>query len=172
MKTLRTIIVCIFLISFSGCDKNESEDLNNLDVDSYIELLKEGKYDSFELPEFTYKDIPALLEYRNEIQIIKDFPINGISSLWLPECKLGTYVLWTIESIRAVAIDSEYLIGRFPSQNPIVQKREDPFEIENRKKVHEIISKSYYDWWENNKRKEFNEFKQIDPLINTEYRWH
>ena len=172
MKTLRTIIVCIFLISFSGCDKNESEDLNNLDVDSYIELLKEGKYDSFELPEFTYKDIPALLEYRNEIQIIKDFPINGISSLWLPECKLGTYVLWTIESIRAVAIDSEYLIGRFPSQNPIVQKREDPFEIEDGKKVHEIISKSYYDWWENNKRKEFNEFKQIDPLINTEYRWH
>ena len=172
MKTLRTIIICIFLMGFLGCDKNESEDLNNLDVDSYIELLKEGKYDSFELPGFTYKDIPALLEYRNETQIIRDFPNNGISSLKLPECKLGMYVLWTIESIRAVAIDSEYLIGRFPSQNPMVQKREDPSEIEDGNGVHEIISKSYYDWWENNKGREFNEFKQIDPLTNTEYQWH
>jgi len=172
MKTLRTIVTCIFIMSFLGCDKNKSEDLNNLDVDRYVELLKKGKYDSFEFPKFTYKDIPTLLEYRNETQMIKDFPINGISSLWLPECKLGMYVLWTIESIRAVAIDSEYLIGRFPSQNPIVQKREKPFEIEDGNEVHEIISKSYYDWWENNKNKDFNEFKQIDPLSNTEYRWH
>jgi uncharacterized protein DUF4943 len=100
MKTLRTLIVCIFLTSFLGCDNDESEDLNNVDVDRYIELLKEGKYDSLELPEFTYKDVPALLEYRNEIQMIKDFPINEVSSLWLPECKLGMYVLWTVESIR------------------------------------------------------------------------
>jgi hypothetical protein len=159
-------------MSFLGCDKDESEDLNNVGVDRYVELLKEGKYDSLELPEFTHKDIPALLEYRNETQMIKDFPINEVSSLWLPECKLGMYVLWTIESIRAVAIDSEYLIGRFPSQNPIVQKSEEPFDIEDENEVHEIISKAYYDWWENNKDKEFNEFENIDPLIETEYRWH
>lgn len=172
MKTLRTLIVCIFLTSFLGCDKNESKDLNNLDVDKYIELLKDGKYDSLELPAFTYEDVPALLEYRNEIQMIKDFPINVISSLWLPECKLGMYVLWTVESIRAVSEDSEYLIGRFPSQNPIMQKREEPFSIENENKILEIISKAYYDWWEENNDKEFNEFKNIDPLMETEYMWH
>ena len=172
MKTVGVIFACVFVMSFLGCDKNESEDFNNLTVDRYVELLKEGKYDSFELPEFTYLNISALLEYRNETQMIKDFPTNGISSLWLPECKLGMYVLWTIESIRAVSIDSEYLIGRFPSQNPIVQKREEPFELKDGNEAHEIISKSYYDWWENNKNKAFNEFKQIDPLTNTEYRWH
>ncbi len=173
MKALKILVFCISLMSIIlGCDKNESEDLNNLDVERYIELLKKGEYKSLELPAFTYKEIPALLEYRNETQMIKDFPINGISSLWLPECKLGMYVLWTTESIRAVGIDSEYLIGRFPSQNPIVQKREEPFEMEDGSEVHEIISKSYNDWWENNKNKEFNEFKHIDPLIKTEYRWH
>lgn len=172
MKNLRTLIICISLISFLGCDNNESEDLRNLDVDRYVELLKDGKYKSFELPEFTSKDIPTLLEYRNETQIITDFPVNMISSLAMPECSLGMYILWTIESIRAVAIDSEYLIGRFPSLNPLVQKREEPFEIENGNEVHEIISKLYYDWWENNKNKEFNEFKEIDPLSSSEYRWH
>ncbi len=172
MKTLRTLITCIFLMSSFGCDKNESEDLNNLDVDRYIELLKEGKYDSSDLPNFTHKDIPSLLLYRNEAQIITDFPHNGISSLWMPECSLGMYVLWTIESIRAVAIDSKYLIGRFPSQNPIVQQREEPFDLESGSEIQEIISKEYYDWWEENKHKNFNEFKNIDPLSNTEYRWH
>ena len=171
MKTLKILILCISLMSFIGCDKDESENLNNVGVDRYIELLKEGKYDSLELPEFTHKDIPALLEYRNETQLIKDFPINGISSLWLPECRLGMYVLWTVESIRAVAIDSN-LIGRYPSQNPIVQKREEPFGVEDENELHKIISKAYYDWWEENKDKGFDEFKNIDPLLETKFRWH
>jgi hypothetical protein len=172
MKTLRTLIVCISLMSFLGCDKEKSEGLINVDVNRYVELLKEGKYDALELPAFTYKDIPALLEYRNEHQLITKFPVNGISSMGMLDCSLGMYVLWTVESIRAVAIDSEYLIGRFPSQNPIVQKRTEPFGLEYNNEVHEIVSKAYYDWWEENKSKEFDEFKNIDPLMDTEYRWH
>ena len=159
-------------MSFLGCNKDEPAVVNTLDVDSYVELLIEGKYDASELPAFTSADITALLEYRNETQIITDFPTNMISSLALPESSLRMYVLWTIESIRAVAIDSEFLIGRFPSQNPIVQQRNEPFEIVNGNEVQEIISQSYYDWWENNKNMEFNAFKEIDPLSNTDYRWH
>ena len=172
MKTFKTFIICIFFVSFLSCDKNDTEDLNNVTVDKYVEDLRNGTYDSFELPEFTYKDIAALLEYRDETQIITDFPVNMISSFAMPECSLGMYILWTIESIRAVAIDSEYLIGRFPSQNPIVQKREEPFTMEDGIEIQEIISKSYFDWWNSNSNKEFIEFKEIDPLINTEYRWH
>lgn len=78
-----------------------------------------------DLPEFTYKVIPALLEYKDETQTITDFPRDGISSFRQSECSLGIFVLWTIESIRAVAIDSENLIGRFPSQNPILQQKEE-----------------------------------------------
>jgi hypothetical protein len=172
MKDLRTFIICTLLLSFLGCDKDESEDLNNVNVDRYVELLKIGEYDSFELPQFTSKDVSALLEYRNETQIITDFPVNLISSLAIPECSLGMYILWTIESIRAVSIDSEYLIGRFPSLNPIVQQREEPFDIVDGNEVQEFISISYYNWWENNKNMNFNEFNEIDPLSNTEYRWH
>lgn len=172
MKTLKILLFCVSLISILGCNKNESEDLRNLDVEKYVEQLKNGEYESFDLPAFTYKDIPALLEYRNETQIITNFPHNGISSLWMPECSLGMYVLWTIESIRAVVIDSEYLIGRFPSQNPVVQKREDWSDIERGEEIQLIISKAYFDWWEENKNKSFNNFKNIDPLSSTEYRWH
>jgi hypothetical protein len=90
----------------------------------------------------------------------------------MSECSLGMYVLWTIESVRAVAIDSEYLIGRFPSQNPIVQQREDPFDLKTKKEIQDLISKSYFNWWENNKHKNFGIFKNIDPLSDLEYRWH
>jgi hypothetical protein len=172
MKILKPLIIGILLVSLLGCKKEESENLGEVSADRYVELLKAGKYDSFDLPEFTSNSIPALLAYRNDSQIITDFPTNMISSYAMPECTLGMYVLWTIESIRAVAIDSEYLIGRFPSQNPIVQKKDEPFDIVDGNEVHEIIAKSYYDWWENNKNMEFNAFNEIDPLSNTAFRWH
>lgn len=172
MKPLKILVICFSLFSIIGCVKNESEDLNNLEVEKYVELLKKGEYDSRELPNFTYKDIPTLLDFRNETQIITDFPHNLISSLYGPNCELGMYVLWTIESIRAVAIDSEYLIGRFPSQNPFVQKREDWSDVERGVEIQKIISNAYFDWWEENRDKEFDDFKNIDPLLTTEYRWH
>jgi len=40
------------------------------------------------------------------------------------------------------------------------------------KESHQIAAKAYFDWWENNKQKNFNEFKNIDPLKYTDYRWH
>ena len=172
MKTLKIVICCIILISITGCDKNETTDIINPDVEEYIEQLKNGEYNSSDLPAFDSNAIPALLEYRNETQIITDFPINGISSFWMPECTLGMYVLWTIESIRAVAIDSKYLIGRFPSQNPAVQKREGGSFIENSEATQQAIANAYYNWWYKNKRKSFGQIKNIDPLENTDYRWH
>lgn len=37
---------------------------------------------------------------------------------------------------------------------------------------HEIVAKAYYDWWENNYQKGFDTFKNIDPLVGTDYKWH
>ena len=125
-----------------------------------------------ELPNFTSKDIPVLLTYRNDSKLIKDFPINMISSYWLAECTLGMYVLWTIESIRARAIDSEYLIGTFPSQNPIVENKDDFEWVEQSEDVRAIVAESYFSWWAINKDNNFDEFKYIDPLKDTELRWH
>ncbi|NJK96021.1 MAG: hypothetical protein HC905_14895 [Bacteroidales bacterium] len=82
------------------------------------------------------------------------------------------YILWTIESIRAVANDSEYLVGRFPSQNPILEKKDFSELFIHSQESHEIVSKAYYDWWNSNKRKDFDSYKNIDPLRNTVYKWH
>ena len=173
MKTLKYLIFLTSLIGLIGCDKKDNDETINLDVPTYIELLKSSQYDSLNLPSFTYSDIPVLLQYRNETQIITNFPHNPISSLYAPECKLGMYVLWTIESIRALSINSEYLIMRFPSQNPILALRDsDELDLVTDSVSHAIAAKAYYDWWENNKYKDFNDFKNIDPLKDTDYRWH
>ena len=173
MKYLKLFLVLISLTTIISCKKSESEVKTNLSVERYIVLLKANQYDSSYLPVFTYQDIPALLTYRNETQIITNFPHNGISSLYAPDCKLGMYVLWTIESIRAVEIQSEYLIMRFPSQNPILALRvAAELSLVYSDESHQIAAQAYFDWWANNKHKNFNEFKNIDPLKSTDYRWH
>jgi hypothetical protein len=172
MKTVKLIIVLVSLIISTSCHKDNDEEIKNVNVDQYIELLKSGKYDSADLPTFTYLDIPALLAYRNETQKITNFPRNGISSFYQRDCTLGLYVLWTIESIRAVATNSKYLIGQFPSQNPLLEKSDYSELFLDTNETNEIASKAYYDWWINNKKKDFSEFKNIDPLKNTVYKWH
>jgi len=37
---------------------------------------------------------------------------------------------------------------------------------------YEVAAQAYYDWWENNKDKNFGDFKNIVPLEETDYRWH
>jgi hypothetical protein len=165
MKNFKILVLIIFLFSALGCDKDDEVDMNNIEVEKYIELLKKGEYKSWELPPFTAEDIPTLLQYRNESQMITGFPRNLLSSLGMPECKLGMYVLWTIESIRAVAIKSEYLTGRFPSQNPVLF-------IRTSDESHAVAAKAYFDWWNENKHKDFDTFKNIDPIAETDYRWH
>jgi hypothetical protein len=176
MKTVKFLIVLVSLIGLISCDKKDDEEIYDLNVERverYIELLKSNQYDSLNLPAFTYKDIPTLLKYRNETQMITNFPNNMISSLYGPDCKLGMYVLWTIESIRAIAINSKYLIMRFPSQNPILALRDsEELDLVYDNESHEVAAKAYFDWWEDNKHKDFDEFKNIDPLLATEYRWH
>lgn len=171
MKTLKTFILLFAFVGLISCDNNK--ETSNLTVDRYVELLKANQYKSTSLPAFTYNDIPALLKYRNETQVITNFPHNGISSLYAPDCTLGMYVLWTIESIRAVSINSEYLTMGFPSQNPILALRDSTgLNLVYDESSHEVAAQAYSDWWENNKQKNFNEFKNIDPLTGTKYKWH
>jgi len=157
----------------AGCFYNKGLEVSNLGIQEYIELLKANKYDSANLPSFTYRDIPALLEYRNEKEIITNFPRNPISSLYGPECTLGIYVLWTVESIRAVSINSPKLILRFPSLNPVLAlQNSEEHTVVYTDQSHEIDAKAYFNWWEVNKHRNFSAFNQIDPLEGTEYRWH
>jgi hypothetical protein len=166
MKTKALLIMTVFLLSIS-CEKQ----VPNPDVDIYIRQLIAGQYTPDELPAFTPSDIPALLYYRNETNTITNFPHNPISSLWGPECKLGIYVLWTIESIRAVEINSKYLIGRFPSQNPILALRNaTQLALVSDEDSQKVVAKAYYDWW--NSVHILSDKMNIDPLAGTPYKWH
>jgi len=167
MRLSVNLIIFISLFGLIGCEKQKI----NSEVETYIDQLKSNSYKGSELPTFKPSDIPALLEYRNSTMVITDFPHNGISSLWGPDCKLGMYVLWTIESIRAVEINSKYLIGRFPSQNPILALRAaQELDLVYDTKSQEVAAKAYYEWWYSSYT--LNAKMNMDPLKNTDYRWH
>lgn len=173
MKFVRLAMLLPFLLSLNNCGGDEPGEVIDVDVEEYVGLLKKNYYQERLLPAFTYKNIPALLKYRNETQIITKFPHNGLSSFYGPECKLGIYVLWTIESIRAVAIESEFVFERFPSLNPILAYRNvDEWSVMDDELSHTVVAEAYYSWWENNKHRNFEAFKNIDPLAGTDYKWH
>ncbi|EPR68240.1 DUF4943 family protein [Cyclobacterium qasimii] len=172
MKNLKWILSIFSLLILSACDKSDEELSQVTEVSQYVDLLIKEKYTALELPSFTAAEIPDLLDYRNSNQKITVFPRNWISSYATNECTLGMYVLWTIESIRAVANNSDLLIGRFPSQNPIVQKREAEFELVYDEESQKKVADAYMKWWQKNQDKQFQDFKDIDPLLDTGLRWH
>jgi hypothetical protein len=80
-------------------------------------------------------------------------------------------VLWTVESIRAVEINSEDLIGRFPSQNPVLALRDSPeLQMVFDDQSHKEAARAYNDWW--NSLQPIKDKIKTDPLRKTNYRWH
>ena len=173
MKTFLYLSAIIPLMFCSGCTKQNDD---RVDVKNYVEQLKEGSYTSLYLPEFSVSDIPELLKYRNDRTIIYQVPANLISSLLLSECRLGVIILWNIESIRAVEANSPDLIGRWPSQNPLLVLRESPHTWVVDKDSHFTAAKAYYNWWNSYPsvdRMMLNPAQmKTDPLKSTKYMWH
>ncbi len=173
MKPLKNVIWLVLIFGFIGCAKNGDDAIKKTDVELYIDLLKSGRYDSLNLPAFSYTHIPALLEYRNDTQTITDFPNNPLSSMYMTECKLGMYALWTIESIRAASVESENLFMRFPSLNPVLALKDaDELELVFDDESHSNAAQAYYNWWWDDDHYDFDDFKYIDPLGGTNYKWH
>jgi hypothetical protein len=122
------------------------------------------------MPEFSPSDIPALLAHRNDTTTIYHFPRNPISSFAMMKCKLGMIVLWTVESVRAVESGSDKLIGRFPSQNPLLALRENPAVWIFDPEAQLTAAKAYFKWWNSNPL--FTNQMKTDPLKDTKYVWH
>ncbi|MCF8231431.1 MAG: hypothetical protein K9J27_04510 [Bacteroidales bacterium] len=64
MKPLKKVFWLVLVFALIGCEKNKDDPIKKLDVETYIDLLKLGRYDSLNLPAFSPADIPDLLEYR------------------------------------------------------------------------------------------------------------
>ena len=175
MKTLKFLLLIVSVIGWFSCDKNESEGFSNLNVESYIEVLKANQYDSSKLPEFSSKEIPALLKYINDNSVVNTFPYDMVSSYapQNPDYRLGILVLWTIEAIRVAACNEKHIFG-FPSQHPFVQTKSEPVEwiINHDDEIYDTIRQSYSKWWSDNEDKNFSNFCNVDPLKNTNYSWH
>lgn len=164
------IALTILVLSISCSEDSEYQTVES--VETYIALLRSNQYDSIMLPAFTPQDIPALLAYRNDTQVISEFPQNPISSFHMTQCTVGMYALWTIESIRQVSLNKT-LILRFPSQNPILRIRHSDELVMVADNITQMIAaNAYYEWWRSHEHNDFNSFKNIDPLQITNYTWH
>ncbi|MDH3652076.1 MAG: DUF4943 domain-containing protein [Saprospiraceae bacterium] len=176
MKFSAKLFGILVVASIMSCDKDMEPEVYSLDVESYIELLKSNQFDSLSIPAFDPSDIPLLLEHRNGSEIVRRFPANPVSSYNPPEqnYRLGVLALWTIESIRVVSIKGQDLVERFPSQNPFLEIRNNPSEwiLDHKSEAYQIIAQTYFNWWETNKHMDFDDFKNMDPLETTTYKWH
>jgi hypothetical protein len=167
LKIHKFFLIILIIPLWVDCEWNSYFDTDNPAVHKYIELLRANKYDSLYLPRLSVDDIPALLKYRNESLVITKFPRNPISSYYNSGCRLGVYVLWSIESIRSTAVKSPLLILGFPSQNPMLVRRNvQGLEIADEADAQEIAAKAYYDWWYSSGN------PVVDPLEKTKFMWH
>ena len=156
------------LLASPGCEKSENV---QEEVDRYVEELIQGKYNSSELPDYTTDHISPLLEFREDSTLITDFPRNPLSSFWMGECRLGIFVLWTIESIRVVENQREGILYRFPSLNPVINiSNPDSIKTYEISIIHQTAADAYYDWWNNDSSLTVK--LEMDPLDSTGYSWH
>jgi|WetSurMetagenome_2_1015567.scaffolds.fasta_scaffold06539_1 hypothetical protein len=166
MKTKLFLMILTLTFFTMSCEKVT---LENMSVKKYINLLKTESYDFMELPPFDSKDIPELLTYASDDQILNSYPHNPVSSLFVQECRLGVYVLWTVESIRKSSIDEKTSFGRFPSLNPILSLKTNSDGTFDPDKSHQETAQAYLDWW--NSSDDFEQIKNINPLDGTDYVW-
>ncbi len=158
------IIVSIMLLS---CSK---EEVFNADVESYIKQVKHGEYNANYLPEFSPQEIPILLNAANDFSTINTFPINPISSYAPTRFTVGECLLWTIEHIR-MHYDSYNACNGFPSFIPELKDTTDFNSIKlDTAQLNEAYG-LYRSWWGENKLRDFNDFRKINPLEKSKYRW-
>ena len=132
MKNL--IIFTVLALFFMSCEKDDLN-IENPDVKKFIQQIRNGTYDKYELdengeklwtkmPNLKEEHIPLLIEHAidtTEITPWEHFPLNPISSIppyRIVEGKtyilLGEYLLWCVEGIIEGNI--------FASLTPILKK--------------------------------------------------
>ena len=162
----------IGILGLLSCQNDDDEDDNShYNVHEFVQTVKDGKYESMNLPDFKPNDIPLLLAYANDFEEIPRFPTNPISSYYPPIFRLGECLLWTIESIK---LNYDKDRKNFPSNVPLLIKDgfgNDPESgMLNDQELGEVYN-LYFDWWSNNYNQDFDTFRYYDILKDTGYGW-
>jgi len=178
MKNL--VLILVFAVICQSCDKNDFN-LKNPDVRQFVEQLKDGSYDEFEItengerlwaimPDFQKKDVMLLINLAENTDLITPcdhFPVNPISSIppyrfnnGKESIMIGEYLLWCVESIIS---DRD-----FASLTPVlVDVKSNP---DYRLTGEEVLAVRiiYQDWWD-----KYGRLKNPEhlPLEGTGYRW-
>ena len=174
MKRITLIALLIFPIL--SCEKDKF-DLNNPNVEQFVQQLKNGTYIQYEkgvngenlwllMPKFTKDHIQSLIDFSKDTSHINNFPINPISSRTpFPDDRdyfiLGECLLWTVEGVRN---------GRgFGSLDPYLIDTTLMGEFKGLKGSGILIVRdSFQVWWSNLKD---SDWKEKNPLDGTPYRW-
>ncbi len=166
----KLILLSIYTIFAVSCETGEFN-LDNPDVEEFVNQIKSGEYDYYEkgengedlwllMPNFKDHHISSLLEFSKDTTHIELFPVNPISSLPpYPNDRqyqiLGECLLWTIEGIRnGTGYGSlvPYLID--------TSKKEYPKSL-NGEKILEVRD-LYLSWWSNFKDKNWKDNSALD----------
>lgn len=163
---MKTIFINFLLLNLLlSCSKDDSK---MSDVEVFIQQVKNDKYLADSLPEFTSDAIPVLLDYADDFSEISNFPVNPYSSHGFFKKKVGECLLWTIEYIRLYAGIYASSPG-FPSLIPQLMSNEYPYELNNAQLLE--VYNLYYSWWYDNKDKDFDTIRTINPLKDSGFRW-
>lgn len=170
------LILCTAILMLTVCVgcSDEALDYNNPNVDLFVKQLKSGTYSTrspkgfVEVPNFTEKDIPALLRYAEDMAVIPSFPLPPVSAYFSGKARLGECMLWIVESIR---------LGSYASLGcKMVRANAENYEGIYFLTDEEVLDAAarYRRWWENRNFPRtawtidpcFNE-----PLCGSGYRW-
>lgn len=163
MNRILTGIAIIILLNHCN---NKAFDEN---AEQYMNQIISETYNDMFLPDLEPADISVLLNYRHNKKILKNHPVNPISSMIGDSVTVGIIALWTIESIRFSELNgdsSEY--KRFPSLNPSI--KDTLHQYLNKFSVQDSAAMIYYNWWNNKKLTQAEKLK-TNPLKGTNLVW-
>lgn len=176
MKKL--LFISVLTLFCMSCEKDEF-DINNPDVQKFVQQIKNGTYNCYEkgekgenlwlqMPKFTKNHIQSLIDFSKDTSHISNFPLNPISSRTpFPYGRdyliLGECLLWTVEGVRndfGYGSLDPYLIDTALNENE---------RFKGLKGTEILIIKDIYkDWWNSYNDKDW---KNKNPLENTSYVW-
>ena len=172
MKNFKNILLVLVVIARLSACVYDSTYYNNPRVSSVVKELKAGTYNYkndkglIVIPDFTEDDIPALLNYVDDLTTIPSFPTIYISNSG--KIRLGECMLWIIDSIRLgmpTSFGSNMVIANAQNYEAIYFLTDE--EVLN-------VATRYRSWWENRKypRTAWTiDPCYDDPLCGSGYRW-